>query len=211
MNREETLAIMSVLKAAYPAYYKGLNRNDAEAVVNLWTEMFKDEPAQIVAVAVKAHIASDNKGFPPHIGAIKDAIVKLKQPDQMTALEAWEYVRKAMRGASMAPSSCVYINGKTDGKTTAERNFEKMPELVQRIVGNPSQLAQWADMDAEVVNSVVSSNFQRSFNARAAHEREFLTLPSDVKNTMQQIAAGMRMPELTEGEKEYAKLQDTTG
>ncbi len=202
MNREETLAIMSVLKAAYPAYYKGLNRNDAESVVNLWTEMFCEESAQVVAVAVKAHIASDNKGFPPHIGAIKDAIAKLKQPDQMTALEAWEHVRHAMRGASMSPSSCTYIGGVTDGKTTAERNFEKMPELVQRIVGNPGQLAQWADMDAEVVNSVISSNFQRSFNARAAHERELLTLPSDVRNAMQQIASGMRMPELTEGERE---------
>lgn len=209
MTREETLAIMSVLKAAYPTYYKGLNRNDAEAVVSLWTEMFKDEPAQVVAVAVKAHIASDSKGFPPHIGAIKDAIAKLHQPDQMTALEAWEHVRRAMRGASMSPSSCVYIGGKTDGKTTAEKNFERMPELVQRIVGSPSQLAQWADMDAEVINSVVSSNFQRSFNARAAHEREILTLPTDVRNAMQQISAGLRMPELTEGEKEYAKLQDT--
>ena len=199
MNREETLVIMSVLKAAYPSYYKGLNRKDADAVVDLWTEMFKDEPAQVVAVAVKAHIASDSKGFPPHIGAIKDAIAKLKQPDQMTALEAWEHVRKAMRGASMSPSSCMYIGGKTDGKTSAERNFEGMPELVQRVVGNPGQLAQWADMDAEVVNSVVSSNFQRSFNARAAHEREFLTLPSDVKDAMQSIAAGMRMPELTDG------------
>lgn len=199
MNREETLAIMSVLKAAYPAYYKGLNRQDAESVVSLWTEMFKDEPAQVVAVAVKAHIASDNKGFPPHIGAIKDAIAKLHQPDQMTALEAWEYVRQAMRGASMSPSSCVYINGKTDGKTTAERNFEKMPELVQRIVGTPGQLAQWADMEADVVNSVISSNFQRSFNARAVHERELLTLPSDVRGAMQSIAAGMRMPELTDG------------
>lgn len=199
MTREETLAIMSVLKAAYPAYYKGLTRNDAESVVDLWTEMFKDDSAQVVAVAVKAHIASDSKGFPPHIGAIKDAIAKLYNPDQMTALEAWEYVRQAMRGASMSPSSCVYINGITDGKTTAERNFERLPELVQRIVGKPSQLAQWADMDAEVVNSVIASNFQRSFNARAAHEREFLTLPSDVKNAMQAIAAGMRMPELTDG------------
>lgn len=201
MTREETLAIMSVLKAAYPAYYKGLNRNDAEAVVSLWTEMFKDESAQVVAVAVKAHIASDSKGFPPHIGAIKDAIAKLHQPDQMTALEAWGHVQRAMRGASMSPSSRVFIGGVTDGKTTAEKNFEKMPELVQRIVGSPSQLAQWADMESDIVNSVVSSNFQRSFNARAAHERELLTLPTDVRKSMQALSAKLRMPELTEGER----------
>lgn len=70
MNRTETLAVMSILKAAYPAYYRDMKRQDAEAVVNLWAEMLADYPANLVAAAVKSHIASDRKGFPPHIGAI---------------------------------------------------------------------------------------------------------------------------------------------
>ena len=70
MTRAETLAVMSILKAAYPAYYRDMKRQDAEAVVNLWAEMLADYPADLVAAAVKSHIASDRKGFPPHIGAI---------------------------------------------------------------------------------------------------------------------------------------------
>ena len=69
MTRSETLAIMSILKAAYPGYYRDMKRQDAEAVVNLWAEMLADYPANLVAAAVKSHIASDRKGFPPHIGA----------------------------------------------------------------------------------------------------------------------------------------------
>ena len=65
MNRTETLAVMSILKAAYPAYYRDMKRQDAEAVVNLWSEMLADYPADLVAAAVKSHIASDRKGFPP--------------------------------------------------------------------------------------------------------------------------------------------------
>ena len=183
MNREETLAIMSVLKAAYPNFYKDMNRKEAESIVNLWMEMFRDDPPAVVAMAVKAHIASDVKGFPPHIGAIKDAIVKLHTQNEMTELEAWELVRKASSNANY----------------NAREEFDKLPPVVQRLVGSPNQLREWAMMDSEVLGSVVASNFQRSYKARAASEREYMALPSDVRNAMEQLSAGMRMPQLSDG------------
>ena len=114
MTYDETLAIMGVLKAAYPGYYRDMKRSEAESIVSLWAEMFKDEPAKLVAIAVKAHIASDQKGFPPHIGAIKDAITKIKQPDQMTELEAWGCVRKAI----------------SNGIYGSAEEFGKLPDIV---------------------------------------------------------------------------------
>ena len=51
-------------------------------------------------------------------------------------------------------------------------------------------------MDSDTVNSVVASNFQRSYKARAANEREFLALPSEVQETMMALATGMQMPGL---------------
>ena len=38
MTRAETLAVMSILKAAYPAYYRDMKRKDAEAGGNMWSE-----------------------------------------------------------------------------------------------------------------------------------------------------------------------------
>lgn len=183
MTYEETLAIMSVLKAAYPNYYRDMRKTDAESVVSLWAEMFKEDPAELVAVAVKAHIANDAKGFPPHIGAIRNAIAKIKQPDEMTEIEAWGYVLKALRNSNY----------------NAAEEFEKLPVIVRRLVGTPNQLREWAMMDSDTVNSVVSSNFQRSYKARAASEREILTLPAGVRSTMQALADSMKMPMLTEG------------
>ena len=180
MTRDETIDLLSILKAAYPNFYKDMTRKDADHVISLWFEMFKDEPATLVGIAVKRHIATDTKGFPPHIGAIKDAIVKIQQPEEMTELEAWGLVQKALR----------------NGYYGAQEEYDKLPPVIQRLVGTPNQLREWAQMDAEVVSSVVASNFQRSYKARAAHEREFLALPSDVKDTMLQIASGMKMPEL---------------
>lgn len=183
MTREETLAVMGVLKAAYPAFYKDMKRSEAEGIVSLWEAMFREEPAEVVAMAVKAHIAGDRKGFPPHIGAIKDAIVKLKTPETTTEQEAWHLVKQATRNSAYG----------------AKEEFDKLPPMIQRLVGSPNQLREWAMMDSETVNSVVASNFQRSYKVRAASEREYMTLPADVREGMAQIAAGMRMPALTEG------------
>ena len=192
MTYDETLSIMSVLKAAYPNYYKDMRRSDADAVVSLWVEMFKDDPVEIVAVAVKAHIATDKKGFPPHIGAIKEAIVKLKTSDEMTELEAWALVNKATKNSTW----------------NAKEEFDKLPPVIQRLVGSPQQLRDWAAMDSDTINSVVASNFQRSYKARAASEREFLALPQDVRQTMELLAAGMQMPALPEANETKPDLDE---
>lgn len=182
MTREETLAIMSVLKAAYPNFYKDMKRSEADGIVNLWAAMFADEPADLVAVAVKGYIATDVKGFPPHIGAIKTAIVKLKQPEEMTEFEAWALVGRAI---------CNGIHG-------AREEFDKLPEIIQRLVGSPNQLREWAMMDADTVNSVIASNFQRSYKVRAKSEREQLALPADVRHAVERLASGMSMDALPE-------------
>ena len=172
MTRSETLAVMSILKAAYPAYYRDMKRSDAEIAVNLWTEMFKDDPSQIVAAAVKAYIASDTKGFPPHIGAIKDAVIKITNPPEMTELEAWGYVEKAIG----------------NGNYGAREEFEKLPAIIQLLVGSPAQLREWALMDINTVKSVVASNFQRSYRAQISHQREQLSIPTDVHKTVAQLS-----------------------
>ena len=63
-------------------------------------------------------------------------------------------------------------------------------------------------MDSETFNSVVASNFQRSYKVRAKNERDYLALPSSVKTFMASIAEGMKMPALPSAEK---NLIGTTG
>lgn len=178
MTREETLAIMSVLRAAYPTYYRDMTRHEAESVVALWEEMFRDDTAEVVALAVKAHIANDKKGFPPHIGAIKEAIVRVTTPAQMTEGEAWSLVYHAIS------------NGTYDSK----KEFAALPPMLQRIVGSPDQLKEWAAMDVDTVSSVVASNFKRSYRATAEAERETASLPKDVQQAMQKLTASMLTP-----------------
>ena len=187
MTIDETAAVLAVLQTAYPQFYRNASPEDIGNTVELWAEMFAADDFELVKAAVKAHIASDTKGFPPHIGAIKEAIRKITQPDEMSEMEAWGYVAAALRNSG--------YNSVTE--------FEKLPPVVRRIVGTPSQLREWAAMDTDTVQSVVQSNFMRSYRARAQHEREYLALPPEVKGLMEEIAAGFAMPTLKEGGRSY--------
>lgn len=168
MTLEETSAVMDVLTVAYPQFYKTQTDMEKLMAATLWAEMFADDDVRAVLAAVKALIASDTKGFPPVIGAVKDKLRLLTQPKEMTEQEAWALVSKAVR----------------NGNYGAQAEFDKLPPVIQRIVGSPSQLREWAAMDSDTVQSVVASNFQRSYRARAAHEREVQALPTSVRQAI---------------------------
>lgn len=165
MTLQETGAIMDILETAYPRFYIGVTAEQSEKTVAFWCSMFQDEPVHIVAAAVKALIALDTKGFPPVIGQIKEKIRMLATPSEMTEGEAWCLVAGALR----------------NGLYGSKEEFEKLPPDVQRIVGSPNQIREWAMMDVEAVQSVVASNFQRAYRKRIERKAEFEALPSDIK------------------------------
>ena len=90
MNRPETLKILSVLRAAYPAFYAKMSRREADGVVALWESRFQDDAYSLVSAAVAALIDADEKGFPPHIGAVKAYLRRITEPEGLSELEAWK-------------------------------------------------------------------------------------------------------------------------
>lgn len=177
MNQTETLKIMAVLRGAYPAFYRDMSRKEAESVVALWAEMFAEDDVAIVAAAVKALIATDEKGFPPHVGAVKAKVRQLTQPAGMTPQEAWNLVAKAIRNSAYE----------------SREEFDKLPTDLQRLVGSPNQLRDWALMDSDTVHSVISSNFQRSFSIRKKADDDFKALPGDVQALVGSVAERMEL------------------
>lgn len=181
MTREETKTILAVLKAAYPNFYKNMTKEDAKNTVDLWATMFSEEPIQVVTEAIKALMCT--LMYPPTIADVKEKIRKITQPDEMTEMEAWGLVQKALQGALYR----------------GQENYDSLPPMLQKIVGSPNQLREWAMMEAETVNSVIQSNFMRSYKAKVVQEKEYAMLPSSTK----QLIAGLAQKySLTEGKYE---------
>lgn len=177
MDRADTLKILSVLRGAYPAFYRDTTKREAESIANLWADMFADDDYIIVAAAVKALIASDSKGYPPVIGQIKERIRRLTEPQEMTEAEAWALVSKAVK----------------NGLYGSKEEFEKLPADIRRIVGSPNQLRDWAMADSDSLQTVVASNFQRSYRAIAKANKEYAALPGDVKKMIAGISKNMML------------------
>ena len=192
MNKTETAKIMAVLKAAYPQYYKDKSKQELEQAVELWHEMFDSEPYAEVAAGIKAFMATETKGFPPSIGQVKEKIALLTRPQYaMTEQEAWAIVKKAVRN-----SAYEYLE-----------EYKKLPEAIKAIVGSPSVLHEWGLIDLRELDTVVASNFMRSYRARVQHEREYAALPESVKQFANAIAERVARFE-DRGEFRYEIYQD---
>jgi hypothetical protein len=181
MTREETKTILTVLKAGYPNFYKELKAADAEQIINLWSTMFECDSVKVVVEAVKALMSTLK--FPPTIADVKEKIALITQPPQMTEIEAWNEVRGAIS----------YYN--------AKEGFDGLPSVLQRLVGSPNQLRQWAQMESDVVDTVIQSNFMRSYKARVQQEKEYTALPESTKGLIQMLSEGFSMDRKLIGDK----------
>lgn len=182
MTRDETVQILSILRKAYPQFYKGISKQEAQDTVDLWHSMFESDDSLLVINAVKAHIATDEKGYPPVIGLIKKKMREISQPETMTELEAWNLIKRAV-------SNSLY---------NAKREYDKLPPTLQRLIGSHNVLREWATLDSRQFDTVVQSNFMRSYKVRSEKEKEFLALPESVRQFSQQFALDMKMDRLLE-------------
>ena len=166
MTTAETKMILATLRAAYPNFYAGMGKDDLYAIVNLWAAQFEQYDGNVVYAALQALISTKVEGYPPTIGAVKEQIGKLFASDQLNESEAWALVSRAC----------------SRGIYESVEEFNKLPPSVQKAVGRPDQLKAWAMMDEETVQSVIASNFKRTYRVIAEREKEMQLLPSAVRN-----------------------------
>lgn len=170
MDREETKEILKTITGVYPGFYRDTDRDGKTAAVDLWASIFAEEPFGLVAAALKAFIVSDIKGFAPVPGQIKEKIRLIMQPGELTEQEAWQLVHKAAQNSGYAEN--------------AQAEYEKLPGMVRSIV-NPAQLREWALSDAGSIQTVVASNFMRSYRQRQKQAADYMALPFDVRQAIE--------------------------
>lgn len=177
MDRAQTSLILAILKSAYPHAFKDMTSDDAKIMRNLWEQMFADDPYEEVNNAVRALIATRTEGYTPTIGEVKEQIRRRRDICNIDESTAWMLVSKACR----------------NGLYGSRQEFDKLPEEVKQIVGSPEQLKQWAAMDAEVVESVVASNFKKAFRVQAERNKEIAKLPQNMREAIGAITNNMKL------------------
>lgn len=169
MTREQVGKLLMTIQAYYPNY----NPPDKEITLNAWYIMLAEYPEELVLQALRACIATNTSGFAPDIGQIMSKIQTISQPQELDGMTAWGLVSKALR----------------NGTYGAVEEFNKLPPLVRQAVGMPDNLKNWATSDYQTIETVIQSNFLRTYETVVKRANEINRMPDNIKSLIEKANA----------------------
>lgn len=169
MTREETVKIIRIMCDCYPNY----KPNNLSETVDVWQMMLDEYSYNQVSIALKAYVTSDTSGFAPSEGEIAAKIQLISQPQELDGMTAWGLVSKALR----------------NGTYGAVEEFNKLPPLVKQAVGMPDNLKNWATSDYQTIETVIQSNFLRTYETIVKRANEINRMPDNIKSLIEKTNA----------------------
>jgi hypothetical protein len=169
MTREQVGKLLMTIQAYYPNY----NPPDKEITLNAWYIMLAEYPEELVLQALRACIATNTSGFAPDVGQIMSKIQTISQPRELDGMAAWGLVSKALR----------------NGTYGAVEEFNKLPPLVRQAVGMPDNLKNWATSDYQTIETVIQSNFLRTYETVVKRANEINRMPDNIKSLIEKTNA----------------------
>lgn len=171
MNKQETCKIMVYMQAEKPHSFTGLTAELYDLKIELWQDAFSDVPYKVVFGAVRAFMMTDVTNFAPGIGQINDIIYKYGEngQNQMTGEEAWNgIVLKALRNSTY----------------NAQKEFDKLPNNVKKLVSSPATLRNWGLMDTETLERSVKHGFVKSYSTISDREKETNKIAPNIRKLL---------------------------
>lgn len=167
MTEGEAKKLFAVMTVAYPNY----RIDDIEYTVKTWVGFLGGYSYEQVNMALRTYITTDTSGFAPSIGQLLDKLNAIQNPQELNEMEAWSLVSKALR----------------NGYYGAIEEFNNLPPLVQKAVGSPDNLRNWSQTDVKAIETVIQSNFMRSYAAIVKREYEIKKMPADVRTLIENV------------------------
>ena len=168
-----TKAEFSILVKAMKSIYSDLKFIADSDAMAIWYELLKDIPYDLCQAAVHKYMTTNK--FPPTVADIRQVAMDIVTPETMNEGEAWALVYKAICNSA--------YNSQTE--------FDKLPPECQKAVGNPAILREWAGLNMDEVNTVIQSNFMRSYKTEVKRSQEIKQLPAAVKETIGRLSEQM--------------------
>lgn len=162
MTREEFTKIVLALKSVYtlPSFLATTESLDA------WYGCLQDVDYNICKGAVIAYMTTEEKIPTP--ASLRKIIMELATMDEQSDISAWGMVSKALR----------------NGIYHSQEEFDKLPENVKKAVGSAEQLHNWATSDYGTIESVIQSNFLRSYRRVVEKEKQISILPQGIVDSI---------------------------
>lgn len=201
MTKVEAAKIVGIILFNYPNTLRDVSDEAYITYIENWHFFFKDDSYAEVLAAVQKIISSSQERFAPNIGMIREQMRKNREPKGgLSEQEAWELVKRALR----------------NGLYGYKEEFAKLPPTVQRCVGSENMIREWAAMESETLDSVVASNFMRSFRAIRQSAEEDARTPAAIREqleafrdkTLLSIEAPSKAPSKTPSEAPLEKKPD---
>ena len=172
MSRDNIIAILGILKTAYPRFYSNMTKNQAEETIALWQEMFSDTDIRILTIAVKRLISHFE--FPPTIADVKKEVVKIITV-QETNIDYWQEALKMMSNAN-------YMK---------EDEFNNYSDICKNFFGNVNNLRSYGSMEIKEVINNIQPRFLKYAENYQKQEKENMMLPESYKEIINTLLNSM--------------------
>jgi len=166
MTRDETKQILMRIQSTFPNWKP---QSDLRFVVETWHEYLCDYGYEQIRAALKAFTMTDSSGFAPTVGQLIEIMDRLGNSEELSEMEAWSLVSKALRRS-------IYY---------ADSEYDKLPETVKKAVGSPEMLRSWAETDMKSIENVIQSNFMRTYRQEVTRAREMRKIPASVRTLLE--------------------------
>lgn len=173
MTREETKELLMMIRAIYPNF--NVRPAEMTPTINAWYLMLEEYSPEDVKAALKIYVKTNDTGFAPSVSQLIGSMYKPLENDQLSEGEAWQLVKNAIQGSNYH----------------AEENYQELPEIIQQAVGGPAMLRQWGMTDSDEVNTVIMSNFQRTYRDLLSKQKFAAKIPAAITEKLRQARIGV--------------------
>lgn len=158
------------LTVKYPTYKLDY---PLEFIVNAWYEDLKEYTTEQVIKAYEFYKENNSTGFAPSVDQIINNIHTMNElvsGEYLPGIQAWGIVRNAIGDA-------IYH---------AQEKYDKLPHIIKKTVGSPNVLKMWAQTDLKELETVIQSNFIKSYDINVKNEKLINRMPTEIKNQIEQ-------------------------
>lgn len=193
MTLQETQRIVTTIAAMFPTF----KVEDKSTTLEAWNWALQDYSYNDVSQALNLYIKTSSNNFAPAVSQLIGLIRKEDDFKYPSEDEAWSMVRRACE--------------KLDWNDPA-KEYNKLPDIIQRTIVIPGNLKEWAMLDMDDFETVISSNFKRSYRAAIEQSKELNKMPADVRERVESARKKMLIEGgLYAGDNDRKQLVDSSG